>query len=286
MSKNPIYCSCVICKNKIESNVILNHFRIVHTIEGAEENRKTLLKAKSVSAKNKIKRIEKYNDNPNRCINCNNAIQYNKRQNKFCSKSCAATFNNTGRKVSDAQKEKTSRTLKNTIHKPKSTIRKSGNAKKFCVVCFHNCIICNKTILSKSGSPKRKTCSRECQIHASVGNRHYINGTRRNIYYRKGDETILLESSWEEIIAKFLDENNIEWERPKPVKWFDENTQKSRLYYPDFFLPNKNIFLDPKNPYAMMKDEYKLSVVTKKINLIYGDVEEIKKKLSLLFGLI
>ena len=63
----------------------------------------------------KIERVEKYYANPTRCKKCNAPLKYNKKRNVFCSKSCAATFNNTGRVVSEEQKLKTSRTHKKRL---------------------------------------------------------------------------------------------------------------------------------------------------------------------------
>ncbi|HEC64608.1 MAG TPA: HNH endonuclease, partial [bacterium] len=37
-----------------------------------------------------------YNKNPNLCTQCEDRLSYAKRHNKFCSSSCAATFNNKG----------------------------------------------------------------------------------------------------------------------------------------------------------------------------------------------
>ncbi len=53
-------------------------------------------KAGQINKDKKKKRIEKYNLNPSKCKYCQNYIPYNKRKNKFCSHSCAASFNNQG----------------------------------------------------------------------------------------------------------------------------------------------------------------------------------------------
>ena len=42
------------------------------------------------------KRKEEYSKAPTCCKNCNEPLIYSKRKNKFCSKSCSATFNNKG----------------------------------------------------------------------------------------------------------------------------------------------------------------------------------------------
>ena len=66
---------------------------------------------------------------------------------------------------------------------------------------------------------------------------------------------IYFDSKWEVAVAKSLDENNIEWERPKiGFVW----TDCGKKYYPDFFLPQFNIFLDPKNSFLRKKDSLKI----------------------------
>lgn len=82
-----------------------------------------------------------------------------------------------------------------------------------------------------------------------------------------------MDSSWEVNIAKWLDEKQIEWTRDRKINflWTDKNGIKRR-YYPDFYLPKLNIYIDPKNKYKLEKDKYKLNQVVKenKINLIFG----------------
>jgi hypothetical protein len=39
---------------------------------------------------------EEYEANPKQCLNCGEVSPYEKRRNKFCSQSCAATYNNQG----------------------------------------------------------------------------------------------------------------------------------------------------------------------------------------------
>lgn len=206
------------------------------------------------------------------CIQCGKSTT----NSKFCNRSCAAKFNNSKRLPRSLEsRKKTSMSMTNRLKDNKER----QCSKKFSVVCFHACIVCNKIICSNSHIPRKKTCSRECKIHASVGNRTYTNGRRLNIYYYNKHEQkeILLESSWEQEIAKWLDELNIVWIRPKPIKWFDTKTNKIRLYYPDFYLPEKNLYLDPKNPTAIALSLHKMNTVEKLIPLVYGSVEHIKE---------
>lgn len=86
--------------------------------------------------------------------------------------------------------------------------------------------------------------------------------------YEKLDGTIIsLDSSWEEALAIRLDELNVSWTRPKPIPWTD-NTGKKHNYFPDFYLPDFDLFLDPKNAYAIKSQETKLEVLLKQYNNI------------------
>lgn len=86
--------------------------------------------------------------------------------------------------------------------------------------------------------------------------RRLIKSTRT--YTMKCGEQVLLDSSWEEALAKRLDQLNIDWVRPKdPLTWTDREGRQ-RHYFPDFFLPKHKIFIDPKNPAAMKSQSEKI----------------------------
>jgi len=76
---------------------------------------KSRIKARAAKVVIYQKRIDEYDNAPNTCKQCNNTLEYKKRKNAFCNRSCAASFNNTGTVVSDTQKMKTSKSLK-TYH--------------------------------------------------------------------------------------------------------------------------------------------------------------------------
>jgi len=231
----------------------------------------------------KEERIKKYYENPNLCKQCGESISYEKKNsNVFCGSSCSATFTNKTKIISDKQKEKVSDTLKKKYASGElisifSYNRPNNNIKKSCKLKYTNCKICDKTFIQKTYG-KRKTCSKKCRTIASVKIRTYQNGSRKTTWYfnKWQDKKVLLESSWEVETAKLLDELNIKWERPESIEWIDKK-DKTRLYFPDFLLNDFNIFLDPKNKYCMSKDKYKLEQVTKKINLIYGELDLIKQ---------
>lgn len=66
---------------------------------------------------------------------------------------------------------------------------------------------------------------------------------------------IWFDSKWEVAVAKSLDEHNVRWERPKVgFVWSDAGNR----YYPDFYLPDYNVYLDPKNDFLIKKDKIKI----------------------------
>ena len=93
-----------------------------------------------------------------------------------------------------------------------------------------------------------------------------------------------MDSSWEVKMAKWMDENGISWDRNKKrhVFWWTDKEGNKRRYYPDFYLPKFDVYLDPKNKYKLLNDQYKLDRVIKenKIKLFYGEIENIKKNID------
>ena len=88
---------------------------------------------------------------------------------------------------------------------------------------------------------------------------------------------VLLDSSWELAMAERLDELGIQWIRPKPVKWVDSDG-KTRHYFPDFYLPEHNLYLDPKNPQAYKVQKSKIECLKKQLTnlIIISTIYEIK----------
>ena len=68
---------------------------------------------------------------------------------------------------------------------------------------------------------------------------------------------VWLDSTWELALAKRLDYLNIKWIRPAPIPWIDNDAVKHN-YFADFYLIDYDLFLDPKNPYALKVQTSKL----------------------------
>jgi len=98
--------------------------------------------------------------------------------------------------------------------------------------------------------------------------KHNFGGYRENSGHSKkykvldsfGKQTTL-QSSYELLCAKILDNLNIKWFRPSYLKYNDKK------YFPDFYLPNFDIYLDPKNNYKALQDEKKINKVIKENNV-------------------
>jgi len=65
-----------------------------------------------------------------------------------------------------------------------------------------------------------------------------------------------LQSSYEYECSKLLDKLDIRWIRPTYLVY-----NKIRKYFPDFYLVDYNIYLDPKNSYLIKQDRLKIDCV-------------------------
>ena len=86
----------------------------------------------------------------------------------------------------------------------------------------------------------------------------------------------ILESSYEYICALVLDSLNVEWTKVRyGFDWCDG--AQIRKYIPDFYLPEYDLYLDPKNDYLIEKDREKIqsSMDLNKIKVIVLNEEQL-----------
>jgi len=87
---------CVVCQQEYSVKGIHTHYHISHTEEGKQKHKENAVKYNTVGGRVIKEKFQKlYKSNPNYCIQCNNQLPQNKKSNKFCSRSCAAKYNNT-----------------------------------------------------------------------------------------------------------------------------------------------------------------------------------------------
>lgn len=235
---------------------------------------------KKIGLENKQNNIIEYDNQPIHCLECGTKIEYNNRINKFCNKQCSAKYNNKkridcGYLMNSEIKQK----IKNKIFERYYIIDENGKViKKYTNIKYYKCVNCEKTFIQKNISGfVYKYCSKKCR-HIILSKRAKENNKLNKNNNKKSwgwyDSPIAgkvhLDSSWEYKVAKSLDENNIKWIRPSKdfytFEWIDSNGN-NHLYYPDFYLVEYDIYLDPKQPFLQIKDKYKIEYVVKKYNL-------------------
>lgn len=159
----------------------------------------------------KQERIEEYNKNPKRCLYCGKIIDYSHRNKKFCNSSCAASYNNSLRTLSEETKQQISKTLR--VHYKQEMEGKDSkynyDVHKYKLVCK----ICGKTFYSCRKTAKH--CSPKCtmsdpEVIDKIRNRqlqHVKDGTHKGWISRN------ISSYPEKFWMRVLDNNNIEYKR-------------------------------------------------------------------------
>jgi predicted nucleic acid-binding Zn ribbon protein len=199
-----------------------------------------------------------------KCLNCNNVFQESKfnvkKQKKFCSRSCGASFNNKIRKMNPSWKNKISNTLKNRFIKNGSW----GNIKE---KKKYYCLTCNSPI-----SYKRKTCSSECLLKFKKLNPP-INGSGG---YRKGSgrgkhgwyDNIYFDSTYELAFYIYCKNKNIEIKRCEDTFEYINIDGNKRIYHPDFRVNGK--ITEIKGYYTPNVD-LKIKSVNEPIDIFYKE---------------
>jgi len=115
---------------------------------------------------------------------------------------------------------------------------------------------------SKMQPPKSKETIEKLSKLAKERN---LGGVRQSKWIKYKGKT--LGSTYELILAKSLDENNIKWDTCKRFNYIDPNG-KSRTYTPDIYLIDYDVYLDPKNDFLIENINPSLG---------FSDKEKIKK---------
>lgn len=85
------------------------------------------------------------------------------------------------------------------------------------------------------------------------------------------NESIVVRGTWELFIAERLNQHGIKWFRGNALKYRDHNNMTHR-YSPDFYLPDKNVFIEVKG-YFSERDRTKmcLTVLQNDVSIILVD---------------
>lgn len=211
MAKN-IYLNCLHCSKSfaIPSNHLYKKFCDLSCSTGYRNK---------ITMENKL---NNYLKNPNHCTQCKNILEYKIKNYKFCSRSCAAIFNNSKKDWSKIKSgpSKGSKTTKNKIQPLYTKIKQ-------CVVCdkFH----------PRTG----KTCSVPCQkiLLSSLTKQRIHNGWNPNSN-RGRQKRSYLENSFE----SWLRDNYsaVVYITEQPFKRLDE----IKTYFADFYFPDLSLIIE------------------------------------------
>lgn len=214
-----------------------------------------------------------------KCENCDKEHDGTFATGRFCNQSCSSSF---------STKNDTNKTKRlNCIECGKEMVvgKRSGFDVK-CIECRKINLICKTCgneffVLYKSRI--RSFCSTECvknnkeykiDRRNDAKKRKFGGHTSKNrIYYKmKNGDVVYLQSSYEIKVAEELDLNDIRWERPLPYFYNDKESEQRR-YYPDFYLNDFDVYLDPKNDYLIEihKDKIRRVEEQNKISIIILD---------------
>lgn len=264
MSSKPIYtspaCSCIICHKEYSAKGIFSHFITTHTEKGNERVKRAgklgADKTHIIQQNTASTLRSNYNKNPSYCKVCKHTLDYKHRNYDFCSRSCAATYNMKIRNESGWKPA-----LESIAKMVASTKIYNDSKPKYTKISI--CKVCGKFFPGT-----RKTCSTECckKILSDLAKANPKLGGNKNTraygwYESKYAGKVWLESSYEYKVAKTLDENNINWIRPKYLSY------GSKKYFPDFYLPVYDVYLDPKNDYLIPLDLPKINQVMMENNV-------------------
>ena len=226
-----------------------------------------------------IRTEKEYLDNPNICPSCNNIIEYNKRRNKFCNHKCSAFYHNS--KCITPQKEK------NISKNPWTEERRRlwGIKMKNRIVNYHIWTEEEKeSARQRSKKINKEYWTEERRIEQSQRMKRIIQenpesyssknvcGRNKQIEYNG----IRLNSSWELIVVKWFEENGIFWKRNEVgFKYYWEEKQKYHTYFPDFYLPDSDRYVEVKG-YETDRDRCKWKVVENLRIIKKKEIEQIK----------
>lgn len=81
----------------------------------------------------------------------------------------------------------------------------------------------------------------------ALENEHHNHFRRRTTYTYKSAK---FQSSYELAVAMDLDKYDVKWVQPKKLPYVDNNNKK-HYYFADLYLPEYDVYLDPKNDYLI-----------------------------------
>jgi hypothetical protein len=149
-------------------------------------------------------------------------------------------------------------TVKDTIKKFNINTTSWTKAVKLGLIKSRSCSETSKIKLSKLSAEERKEKYTVIPKpwHKKRGGYREKSGRSKKYYYVDSfGKLTCLQSSYEKECAVILNDLKVQWLRPKALKY------DNKRYYADFYLPEFNLYLDPKNDYLAIHDQEKIQKV-------------------------
>lgn len=241
-----IACCCIRCKSEVSTSNLNKHFESKLCLAGGKQVPRTHCQFCNVdldTVPDRANHVKWCSKNPNLHKNISNLSNARLSKNKDSTRKASDS-------ISEAHK---SGKYAGSAAKAAKTRKSNGNVltKETAPDWYSN--VCD--------SARASTHQRVCK--------------KTHPFVDKRGRTFKFDSSWEDALAIRLDELDIMWERPAPIKY--EIDGVLRNYFPDFYLPEHNLYIDPKNPYVESQQQEKLKIVSALINLtILRSLEECK----------
>jgi hypothetical protein len=206
------------------------------------------------------------------CLNCKSELK-KPWQKKFCSSSCNATYTNKLKpRRSKESREKTGKSVKLVFLKRTKEKKEKIKEQRIALNRLKRelkpkisaiCLECGEIYFNKN----KKYCSNRCRLK-TIGGLTIGGGRGKKCWYESPIAgKVYLRSSYELEYAKWLDSKKINWivnKKSFEYKW----EGKIRKYYPDFYLIDKDLFIEIKG-YKIAKDNLKWAVVPN-LKILYG----------------
>lgn len=177
-------------------------------------------------------KLKQWVSEQHKCEHCGKIMTKYYGSGHFCSRSCANS-----RKHSQKTKEKISKSINSKI------------IRRYCLDCGKQIRKTNKSGYCRKCYYKHRIISEETRQKLSENSiKHNCGGfNKKKCIDYNGKK---LDSSYELLVAQSLDKNHINWIRQKSLKYID-SLGKIHNYTPDFYLPDFDIYLDPKNDFLI-----------------------------------
>ena len=188
------------------------------------------------------------------CEYCKNQFIKRKKTARFCSRNCLYKWMHEFSPQKTSKEVRLCKTCQRTFEVFCTSSRTFCNAR-----CYHQ-----SRIGSKLSEEHKRIISETRKIDWANGKykNAIVGKTKWYDHVKPNGQRIRLQGSWELLYAKYLDQNQIEYEAHKGAIWYVRSSDLTkRVYLPDFWLPKTEEFIDIKNDHLLIVDKQKIEDV-------------------------